>query len=108
MIDQKTLDAIKNKLVDLYNPLEIYLFGSYVWGKPDEESDLDLLIVVENCNPQDRYQEMAKGHRALLDFRNLGKDIIVLSKQEFDEVANDKTRMFYRIKHEGKKIYARA
>lgn len=108
MIDQKTLDAIKNKLVDLYNPLEIYLFGSYAWGKPDNESDLDLLIVVESCDPKNRYEQMAKGHRALLDFRNLGKDIIVLSKQEFDEVANDKTRMFYRIKHEGKKIYARA
>lgn len=108
MIGQETIEAIKNKLVNLYNPIEIYLFGSYVWGKPDQESDLDLLVIVDACDPKARYEEMAKGHRALLDFRNVGKDIIILTKKEFEEVANDKTRMFYRIKNEGKRIYARA
>jgi predicted nucleotidyltransferase len=108
MIGQDTIDAIKNKLINFYNPVEIYLFGSYVWGKPDAESDLDLLIIVDSCMPQDRYKAMAEGHRALLDFRNVGKDILVLTKKEFDTISDDKTRMFYKIKREGKKIYARA
>jgi uncharacterized protein len=107
MVGSKTIDAIKNELIKLYNPVEIYLFGSYVWGTPDDESDLDLLIIVDKCDPKERYKVMAAGHRALLDFRNLGKDIIVLSKEEFSAVCDDKTRMFYKIKHEGKKIYAR-
>lgn len=108
MLTQETIDAIRNKLVILYNPVEIYLFGSYVWGKPDEESDVDLLVVVDSCDPKKRYEAMAKGHRVLLEFRNLGKDILVLTKKEFDDISDDKSRMFYRIKHKGKKIYARA
>lgn len=92
MIGQETIDAIKNKLVTLYNPVEIYLFGSQVWGKPDDESDIDLLIIVDSCTGQDRYKAMAEGHRALLEFRNVGKDILLLTKQEFDEISDDKTR----------------
>jgi predicted nucleotidyltransferase len=108
MITQEIVDKVKERLIKLYNPVEIYLFGSYAWGKPDEESDLDLLIIVESCDPKDRYTAMAAGHKALLDLRNLGKDILILTKKEFDELSHDHTRMFYRIKHKGKKIYARA
>ncbi len=25
----------------------IYLFGSYAWGNPDDESDLDLLVIMK-------------------------------------------------------------
>jgi predicted nucleotidyltransferase len=28
-----------------YNPEKIVLFGSYAWGKPKRNSDIDLLII---------------------------------------------------------------
>ncbi len=108
MLTAKIINEIKQRLIALYNPVEIYLFGSYAWGSPDDESDLDLLIVVDECDPQKRYAVMAKGHHALLDMRNVATDIVVLSKEEFDDVSNDPVRMFYNIRHKGKKIYARA
>ncbi len=40
------MEDVKNRLVRAYNPLTIYLFGSYAWGTPTEDSDLDLVIVV--------------------------------------------------------------
>jgi len=49
MIDYEIIEKVKNKLVTTYSPLEIYFFGSYAYGTPDEESDLDLLIVVSEA-----------------------------------------------------------
>lgn len=37
----------KNRLVKTYDPIAIYLFGSYTWGAPSEESGLDL--VTKTC-----------------------------------------------------------
>jgi predicted nucleotidyltransferase len=41
MATREILDDIKNRLVKAYDPVAIYLFCSYVWGTPNEESDVD-------------------------------------------------------------------
>lgn len=106
MIPQTTIEEVKRRLVEAYNPLAIYLFGSYAWGHPDEESDLDLLIVIDN-HPSSRYQSLVTGHQALVGLR-LSKDILVYSKEEFDSCANDITSLCHKIVNKGKKIYAKA
>lgn len=107
MIDALTIEEVKKRLIKTYNPLEIYLFGSYAWGQPDEESDLDLLIIVDECDPLERYQAMSEGHKALYGL-DISKDIIVLSKKEFEIGSQDHQRIFHKIKNKGKKIYTRA
>ena len=40
---------IKNlcqQIVENFNPQKIILFGSYAYGKPNEDSDVDLLVVM--------------------------------------------------------------
>jgi|SRR5579859_4452364 len=106
MITQETIEEVKRRLVKTYDPLEIYLFGSYAWGHPDEESDLDLCVVVENIKT-DHYRAMAEGHKALVGM-HIPKDILVLTKKEFDEKSALITNLFYEIRRKGKKIYARA
>ena len=32
-------------LVEKYSPKKVILFGSYAWGKPSKDSDIDLFIV---------------------------------------------------------------
>ena len=39
------LDKIVRQVVDAYRPEKIILFGSYAYGQPDADSDLDLLII---------------------------------------------------------------
>ena len=39
------LDKIVTRLVDSYRPEKILLFGSYAYGQPDANSDLELLII---------------------------------------------------------------
>ena len=44
MITKRSIDTVVKRLVKAYDPLEIYLFGSYAWENP-EESDLDLSVL---------------------------------------------------------------
>jgi len=106
MVDTKMIEEVKNRLIKTYNPSEIYIFGSYAWGCPDEDSDLDLVVVVDHLE-KDRYKAMADGHKALMDLR-LSKDILLFTQEEFDERAANVTTLCYKIKHKGKQIYARA
>ena len=48
MIPQSVIDEALRRLVKVYNPLEIYLYGDYAWGTPNEESSFDMLIVIES------------------------------------------------------------
>jgi uncharacterized protein len=106
MVDIKLLDEVKRRLVKTYNPRETYVFGSYAWGLPDEDSDLDLLVVVDELD-KDRYQALVEVHRALIGLK-LSKDLLLLSKEEFEHDALDSTTLHYKIKLKGKKIYAKA
>jgi len=40
------LDLIKESILQAVQAEAIYLFGSYAYGKPTEESDLDIYVVV--------------------------------------------------------------
>ena len=105
MISKETIEEVKNRLVKLYNPYEIYIFGRYAWGVPDDESDLDLLIIVDELT-KDRYKWLADGHIALMG-TNISKDLLLLTKKEFEDRSTDATSLYHRIKNEGKKVYAR-
>ncbi len=106
MIEKKILKEVKNRLVKTYNPIEIYLFGSYAWGTPTQDSDLDLLIVIDESNEKS-YKRTLPGHDALFGL-GISKDIIVYTKEEFDKASNNITTLGYKIKKDGELIYARA
>lgn len=105
MIKKKIIDDVKDTLVAVYNPLQIYLFGSYAWGTPTKDSDLDLLIVVSKSSKYS-YERPVKGYHALRDL-TISKDILVFTKKEFDERSHDVTTLCYKAKHDGKLIYAK-
>jgi predicted nucleotidyltransferase len=48
------------RLVDEFQPETIYLFGSHAWGKSDEDSDMDLLVIV----PESRENPIQRAVRA--------------------------------------------
>ena len=106
MIRNETIEEIKTRLVDVYDPISIYVFGSYAWGMPDEDSDLDVLVIVEKSEEK-KQQRPVKGHLALFGL-GISKDLVVYTKEEFEERTKDLTSLAYKIKHEGKEIYAKA
>lgn len=105
MIKKSTVEHIKDTLVAVYKPLKVYLFGSYAWGKPTKNSDLDFLIVVSKSTTPS-YKRPVKGYHALWGM-TVPKDILVFTKKEFEELSEDVTTLCYKIKHEGKVLYAK-
>ncbi len=106
MVTPEILEQVKQKLIETYNPIEIYLFGSQAWGTPDEESDLDILVIVDKA-PKDRYRALVDGHKAMMHIR-IGKDLLLCTAEEFKESSEQIPSLYYKIKRKGKKIYARA
>lgn len=105
MIEHKTINEVVRRLVDVYHPVEIYLFGSYAWGHPTDDSDLDLLVVVESSGKKS-YERPVAGLLALFGL-NISKDLIVSTCDEFSKNATNKSSLYFKIKHDGKRIYAK-
>lgn len=40
------INKIKDKIVERYRPEKIILFGSYAYGKPDNDSDVDFMVIM--------------------------------------------------------------
>ena len=106
MINNEIIEEVKNRLVKTYNPIAIYLFGSYAWGTPTEDSDLDLLIVVDKSNERS-FDRPRPGQRALFGL-GISKDMIIYTKDEFEKYADNITTLCYKIKKDGKVLYARS
>ncbi|KKQ11333.1 MAG: Nucleotidyltransferase domain protein [candidate division TM6 bacterium GW2011_GWF2_36_6] len=106
MINKETIEEVKNRLVKTYDPIAIYLFGSYAWGSPSEDSDLDLLIIVDKSDEKS-FDRPRPGQRALFGL-GISKDLIVYTKDEFDEYSRNVTTLCHKIKNDGKVLYARA
>ena len=95
-------ETIKTRLHEAYNPLSLYVFGSYAWGTPTKESDLDLLVVVEKSNKKP-YKRAIEGIRALRGL-GLAKDILVYTKDEFNQLTKDISSLSYKVEKEGIKL----
>lgn len=106
MVTAEIIETVKNRLVNTYNPRALYLFGSFAWGTPDEQSDLDLLVVIDSSDEKP-YKRILKGIDALTGLR-IAKDILVYTKDEFEELASDVSTLCYKIKQEGVKLYEAA
>ena len=45
---EKSVKNITDTIVREFKPEKVVLFGSYAWGKPTKNSDIDLLIVKDD------------------------------------------------------------
>jgi predicted nucleotidyltransferase len=106
MIKQALIEEVKNRLVKAYDPLAIYLFGSYAWGTPNEESDLDLLIVIEKSDEKS-YKRPLPGQRALFGL-GISKDLVVYTQEEFERASANPTTLGYKVRKDGRLIYAKS
>lgn len=76
--------VVKNIINQLkpYNPEKIILFGSYAYGKPTENSDVDLIIIKKTNDP---FLERQKKARLLLK-TTTPVDVFVFTPKEYKTV----------------------
>lgn len=78
---RKTIRLIADKLKESHNPKKIILFGSYAWGMPDEDSDIDLLVIKDTKERPHRRNVNARKLVSSLR-RGYGLDILVITPEE--------------------------
>ena len=76
------LQGMTRRLVAEFDPCQIYLFGSHAWGKPNEDSDVDLLVIVPASDETRRERELRA--RTCLSGISISKEILVKTQAEVD------------------------
>jgi predicted nucleotidyltransferase len=75
----KTLPQAIERIVTALKPEKIILFGSYADGNPNHDSDVDLLVIINNRrNPKENHRAVSM----LLYPRQFPVDIIVKTPKE--------------------------
>src|SRR5712691_4919735 len=46
MIERSRIQAFVDEMVRQFRPKRVVLFGSYAYGQPNEDSDVDLLVIM--------------------------------------------------------------
>jgi len=102
---QTAIDDAVQRLTAEFQPEQIWLFGSYAWGEPDEHSDLDFYVILHESNerPLARAQ---RAHRCLGDLE-MAKDVIVATSDAAKRFGDMRHSLTYKIFHEGVKLYER-
>ncbi len=102
-ISETTIEEAIKRLVDTYQPSVIYLFGSYAWGEPHGESDLDFMLIVAENTPF-TFELRRKGNRALAGI-GFSVDFLFNTPTTFKERAEHLSSLEYKIKKDGKIVY---
>lgn len=103
-VTRKQIDAVVQRIVQQFNPEKVILFGSYAYGKPNADSDVDLLVVMES--------DERPPHRALGIVRQLldvpfPMDVLVRTPTEVQQRLNTNDYFVREIVEYGQILYER-
>ena len=102
---QQEVDKLINEINHVTSTNEIYLFGSFAYGVPNEGSDIDLCIITNDKNI--RKIELVKSIRkSISKIATMPIDILVYDRDEFNERAALESTIEHKIAIEGVSIYA--
>jgi len=103
------IDRIVSRLKPL-NPYKIILFGSYAYGKPAKDSDIDIIVVLNNddmpktFNRKMKYQLLVKD--AILDInKEVPIDLLVYTLPMYNKFKKLGSMFSKEISQKGKVLY---
>jgi predicted nucleotidyltransferase len=97
------IKQIVDKIIAEFKPEKVVLFGSYAWGTPGVNSDLDLLIIKDD--PKKNTREMAIELEKILIRRNVPLDLIVYKPEQIKKRLVIKDQFISKIMTNGKILY---
>ena len=100
---QPVIEEATRRLVAEFQPEQVWLFGSYAWGEPTVDSDLDILMLV-NDEASTSIQHIRQARRCLRSI-DMAKDVLLQSKASFDRYKDVCASMSYKIAQEGLLLY---
>lgn len=100
------LEPYLQVIVERFHPERIILFGSYAYGQPDRDSDLDLLVIRRNI-PSERASNLEIAH-AFWEVPGPRPSFTILSKtpERIAERLAVKSPLYEEIVGKGLEVYA--
>jgi predicted nucleotidyltransferase len=95
------------------DPYKIILFGSYARGNQNEDSDIDLMVILDNYHVSRTYQERLNKKVSVRNLvleinRKIPLDILVYSREELNIIKKHGNYFIDEIEKTGKIIYEKA
>jgi len=101
-VDDNLLQDIMHRIVNAVPTEKIILFGSFAYGNPTKESDLDILVIMHSNLP--RSKRSVPIYRALTGLL-IPKDIVVYTPAEIEEWADVPQAFITTVVKKGRVIY---
>ncbi len=98
------IEILKNKIKENFAVKQIFIFGSHAYGKPDENSDIDLCVIAD-LNNKRKIDIIREIRRELIELISNPLDILIYSEKEFEERAGLKSTLEHKILTNGLKVY---
>ena len=108
----KLPDDIRNEIIDALLPLnlsKVILFGSYAWGEPEKDSDIDLYVVMdEDFFPKD-FNEKSKLYMSVSNamddlYKKKPFDLIVHTRPMHDRFVQLDSMFCRKIMRDGERL----
>src|ERR1041384_3009736 len=88
------------RIAERFHPDKIILFGSYAYGKPHEESDVDLLVIMRTRNAIDQSIRIKTAFKRMFSL-----DLIVRTPWQVERGLKDNNWFLREIMEKGKVLY---
>ena len=98
------LENIINEINKTTNISAAYLFGSYAYGNPNQDSDLDICILTDDKSKR-KIEIIKILRKAINKVQSFPVDLILYYNDEFDEKAKLNYTMEHEILLKGVKFY---
>ena len=103
-VTDELLQEITRRIVEHFDVEKIILFGSHAWGQPQRDSDVDLLVVMENAEcPVDQAVAIHQVCRP----RSLPMDVLVETPGELAHRLRIGDPFLRRVVERGRVLYER-
>ena len=103
MISSQTIKDFCREIVEKFQSEKIILFGSYAYGEPNQDSDIDLLVVVPHSD-KPSHRRATEAYRALRGIL-VPTDVIVLTEEEIERKQTVRSSLVSQVLREGILLY---
>jgi len=99
---QKEIQKIVQQIKEKYKPEKIILFGSFAWGRPKENSDVDLIVIKKT---RERFARRLMRIAEVIK-SSLGTEVLVYTPKEWQKALEEENYFIKEIAKKGKVVYA--
>ena len=98
-------EELLRPVVTYFNPKRVILFGSQANGRADSDSDFDLMVVVDDDTPQERFSWQAR-YEARRNYHR-AVDLLLCRESVFAAKARIPATLAHTVANEGVIVYER-